>query len=294
MKIKQIILHLFTPQENNDYKAKTLHTNFLSFYLIAALLLVCAVKNVDTRFSDVLGYATDISVQKLMELTNMERQNNSLPPLQYNDTLSSAAQKKAEDMFVKNYWSHYGPDGTSPWSFILQSGYKYQYAGENLAKNFLFSQGVVNAWMNSQSHKENLLRKEYTEVGYAIVNGVLNGEETTLVVQMFGTPIQETVANPAEATTNDASLAQSKPEPMSKETPAVLGKDITKPKINLLFFSIDLTYVFIFFFGLVLIADFYVASKLHVVRIGGKHIAHLIFLGFITIGIIFFVSGGAI
>lgn len=281
-----------------------LHLDFLSFYLMAAILFAFTLKNIGPYFHNVLGFATDISVSKLFELTNEERTKNSLPTLTYNPELEAAAKAKAADMFTKNYWNHFAPDGTSPWDFIMKSGYQYEYAGENLAKNFLFSQGVVDAWMASPSHRENIVKKEYTEVGYAVVNGVLNGEETTLVVQMFGTPLHKNVA----ATPNNQTAAQ----PQTKEVPqtlaaskqapavnvdkgtAVVGQDVGKPKINLFFLSLDGTYLFILFFTLILIADFYMASRLHIIRVGGKHVAHLIFIGFIALFIFIIMRKGII
>ena len=130
--------HLLIPKEENNYRARTLHLDFLTYYLVFALILTFSFKKLN--LANVLGYATDITVEKLYQLTNQTRQQNSLNQLNYNDQLASAAYKKAQDMFSKNYWSHYAPDGSSPWDFILGSGYKYEYAGENLAKNFLFSQ----------------------------------------------------------------------------------------------------------------------------------------------------------
>ena len=290
--MKEYLYYLFTPKENNNYRAKTLHINFLSFYLIGALLFAFTVKNVGFYFNNVLGFATDITVNRLIELTNKERGDRSLPPLQYNKALSYAAQAKAKDMFEKNYWSHFAPNGTTPWDFILNSGYQYEYAGENLAKNFLFSQGVVDAWMNSPTHKENVLKKEYTEVGFAIVNGMMNGEETTLVVQMFGTPLNISTTVKQPEVQHPVNI--SKENLLGKETQAVIAKENVKPKINLLHFSFDTIYIFIFFLVLILIADFYIASRLQIVRIGGKHIAHIIFLGFIMLGVIFIMKSGAI
>ena len=292
MNLKKIFLHFFTPQESNNYKAKTLQIDFLSFYLMVALLLAFTVKNMGPYVNNVLGFATDITTIKLFDLSNKEREKQSLQPLQYNKELAEAAQKKAADMFAKDYWAHFAPDGTTPWSFILSSGYQYEYAGENLAKNFLFSQGVVDAWMNSPTHKENILRKDYTEVGYGVVNGILNGEETTLVVQMLGTPLNKSLSLNKQNEIYPVTV--SRPGIMAKEAQAVLGQDSIKPKINLLPFSVNGTYVFIFFFSLVLIADFYIASKLYIVKIGGKHMAHLIFLGFILLSVLFIIKNGAI
>ena len=293
MNLKKIFLHFFTPQESNNYKAKTLQIDFLSFYLMVALLLAFTVKNIGPYVNNVLGFATDITTTKLFELSNREREKQSLQPLQYNKELSMAAQKKAADMFVKDYWAHFASDGTTPWSFMLNSGYQYEYAGENLAKNFLFSQGVVDAWMNSPTHKENILRKDYTEVGYGVVNGVLNGEETTLVVQMLGAPLNKSLSlNKQQG--EIFPVTQPRTGMQDRQVQAVLGQDSIKPKINLLPFSINGTYIFIFFFSLVLIADFYIASKLYIVKIGGKHMAHLIFLGFILLSVLFIIKNGAI
>jgi len=301
--LKDYLRHLFIPQESNNFKAKTLHIDFLSFYLIAALLLVITTKNVRFYMNSVLGYATDISVTKLLDLTNQERTKHGLSPLIMNDQLSRAASSKAGDMFAKNYWAHFGPDGLSPWDFIIKSGYQYEYAGENLAKNFLFSQGVVDAWMNSPTHRDNLLKKEYSEVGFAIVNGMLNGEETTLVVQMFGTPLmslpplakvppvqpikQEAPQNVPISVKLDSNLS-------GNDVQKVLDATSHKQKINLFSFSIDITYIFIMLFSCILIADLYIASKLHVVSTGGKPLAHLIFLGFVFVGMLLLFRSGSI
>ena len=293
--IKQLFLHLFTPQESNNYKAKTLHVDYLYLYLIGALLLTFTIKNIGPYFNNVLGFATDITIPKLLELTNQMRTQQSLPQLTYNQTLAEAAQKKAADMFAKNYWAHFAPDGTSPWNFILNSGYQYEYAGENLAKNFLFSQGVVDDWMNSPTHRQNLLKREYAEVGFAIVNGVLNGEETTMVVQMFATPLTGTVntaQQPIEQT--HPQKVQEIPIQTVEKKAIVLGKENKKPQVNLLPFSINATYVFILFFTFVLLADFYISSKMQIIKIGGKHMAHLMFIGFILLSIVFILKNGAI
>ena len=64
-------------------------------------------------------------------------------------------------MIAKNYWAHNAPDGASPWSFFKNVGYRYLYAGENLARDFGDSASVVNAWMNSPTHRDNLLSGRY-------------------------------------------------------------------------------------------------------------------------------------
>lgn len=297
-KLKELISHLFVPSEKNNLRAKALHHDFLTFYLLIALVMVFLTKGPLEQFRNVLGYATDINIPKLYQLTNDERQKNNLPQLTYNDELSQAAYKKAQNMFEKNYWAHYAPDGTTPWNFILASGYQYEFAGENLAKNFLFSQNVVDAWMNSSTHRDNLLRREFTDIGFAVVNGVLNGEQTTLVVQMFGKPIGS-LAQAAPQTPQATSSGETKEAaptiiPIANSNGLVLAQQQIKPKINLFNISFNTTFIFLSLLLIVLATDFYFASKFHVIRFHSKNIAHFIFLFTIFLGLLLFLTKGVI
>lgn len=274
---------LFIPKEENNFRAKALHINFLTAYLILALFLTFSFRS---SGNNVLGYATDITVTKLFDLTNQERVKNNISPLTYNEQLSEAAGKKAQDMFIKNYWAHFGPNGTTPWQFIIGSSYQYEFAGENLAKNFMFSQGVIDAWMNSQSHKENLLRKDYKDVGFAIANGVLNGEQTTLVVQMFGTP---QISSSAKFIKNNTPQQVQAVPPQQN----VLAKTDQQP-FNFYYASFNLNVLFIAFLLLALALDFYFASRMNVLKVGGKNIAHFMFAGFILLGMFLIIKGSII
>ncbi|MEK7634194.1 MAG: CAP domain-containing protein [Patescibacteria group bacterium] len=288
-KLKNFIHNLFIPHEENNFRAKSLHTDFLTIYLAIAFLMTIIFKQ--GNLYNVLGFATDISVEKLYQLTNEQRQKNNLSSLSLNSNLSLAAQKKAENMFQNNYWSHYG-DGKTPWDFILDAGYKYEYAGENLAKNFLFNNGVVDAWMNSTTHRDNLLKREYTEVGYAIVNGVLNGEQTTLVVQMFGTPLSGSFS-PPPIQAKEPILPEAKPIVENKPQ-QILAQKTFQPKINFLNFSFNLNVVFMTFLLLALILDFYFASKFNIIRTGGKNTAHFLFIIFVLVGLFMSTIGAII
>lgn len=303
-----IIRHLFIPHHKNNFKAKVIHLHSLATYLIFFMIIGFAVNQVNNR-TNVLGYATDITVEKLLELTNKEREKAGLEPLTYNDQLAAAAQSKAKDMFTHDYWSHYGPDGATPWGFILASGYKYEYAGENLAKNFMFSDGVVQAWMDSPTHRENILRSEYKEIGFAIVNGMLNGEETTLVVQMFGSPFGGVVAdaNAAETAQNPAESAPeqepvqvqegNEPAPIVINKPeiqtSVLANNIKDFQPSILKLVYNTNMLFIVFLMVAFALDLFVAVKLNVVhlRIGGKHLIHILFLGFMVAGLLIVAQG---
>ncbi len=123
-------------------------------------------------------------------LTNTGRQaaDTRLKSLTYSYTLEAAAQKKAEDMIARGYFAHQSPDGRQPWDWIKDEGYKYVYAGENLAINFSDSIDVYQAWMNSPGHRANILNPNYTEIGVATKKIYIDGRESIVVVQMFGSP----------------------------------------------------------------------------------------------------------
>lgn len=178
---------LFWPHHDNNHKA-----HLIKSYAIFLLALVFAGLQFGLNFflaakPAVLGYSSNITPERIVELTNVERVKLGLPPLKVNALLSEAAREKAADMFAFNYWAHVSPSGRTPWSFFNDVGYKYQYAGENLARDFRDPDSVVRAWMNSPSHRENIVNSKYQEIGVAVVDGTLQGAETTLVVQLFGT-----------------------------------------------------------------------------------------------------------
>lgn len=131
-------------------------------------------------------YATDISSQSIISLTNTSRVERGIPTLVLNQTLTHAAQNKANDMVKNNYFDHYSPTGMTPWSFMLAHGYDYSLAGENLAMDFATAEGINTAWLASPSHARNILNQDFTDIGVAVVDGRINGSDTTLVVQMFG------------------------------------------------------------------------------------------------------------
>ena len=181
------LLHLFIPHSTTHQRAPLLHWHFLLIYLLLFILLRVGFDVVSMFKPGILGVNSNITVEKIIAETNQERQKLGLGSLSMNTSLNAAAQAKAQNMFEENYWAHFSPSGKDPWGFILSSGYKFAYAGENLARNFYTSEDTVRAWMNSPSHKENMINGRYKEIGVAVVDGVLQGQKTTLVVQMFGT-----------------------------------------------------------------------------------------------------------
>jgi uncharacterized protein YkwD len=159
---------------------------------------------------EVLAYSTDIANNTLLTATNQKRTASGVASLAYNAKLTSAAQTKANDMATRNYWSHNTPEGTPPWAFITNAGYSYSIAGENLAYGFRITNtntstneiGVIDGWMASPTHKENLLNGKFTEVGFGIANApsYQGLSQQTIVVAMYATPLQASAA-PAQKTT---------------------------------------------------------------------------------------------
>lgn len=123
--------------------------------------------------------------QQVVELVNKERAAVGLPALKVNTKLASVAEKKAEDMRDRNYFSHTSPTYGSPFDMMKQFGVTYTSAGENIAKGQKSPQSVMNGWMNSQGHKDNILNSSYTEIG---VGYVTDSNGNTYWVQMFLRP----------------------------------------------------------------------------------------------------------
>jgi len=127
-----------------------------------------------------------IVASDVIALTNNERSKAGLAPLVENPLLNRAAQLKASDMTTVHYWTHVSPTGVQPWDWFKQVGYHYVHAGENLAKDFDTSAGVVQGWMNSPGHRANVLKPQFTEVGTAVICGNVVGVDTELVVSEYG------------------------------------------------------------------------------------------------------------
>lgn len=190
-----------TKKRTGDHHRKTSHHYIKAYwpYLpVFAVLLLSLVFNgaLSRAHHSVLGYAADISNQSLLDDTNAERAKQGEKPLVINSELVQAAAAKAADMAKRNYWAHVTPDGKQPWTFIVNSGYNYQLAGENLAYGFGSSQQTLTAWMNSTEHRANILNADFSEVGFATVNSpnYLGQGAQTITVAMYAEPAAAPIA----------------------------------------------------------------------------------------------------
>lgn len=187
MKTIKYIKNTFWPNLQNSFHPYMLRTPALALAAIVVLLLQITA-HIDEKNDNILGVSDGIATSRILEETNRERGETGVDPLSSDTRLQAAAQAKASHMVSNGYWGHYGPDGTGPWNFIEDSGYEYRYAGENLAKSFRTSKGVVAGWMSSPEHRDNLLSTQYEDIGIGVADGYIDGEETTVVVAMYATP----------------------------------------------------------------------------------------------------------
>jgi uncharacterized protein YukE len=131
-----------------------------------------------------------LTVAGVIAATNEQREAHGLLPLKMNARLNQAAQAKVQDMFALQYFEHISPTGDGPSDLAKQANYKYIVVGENLALgNFKDDATLVEAWMNSPGHRENILNARYQEIGVAVGQGMFEGKRVWLAVQEFGTPI---------------------------------------------------------------------------------------------------------
>lgn len=266
--MKDFLSHLFIPKESNNHRAKVLHHTNLLLTIAILLLSSFLIQGIKMSFPSVLGIKADISSEQLLTLTNNERQTAGAGPLVINSKLSQAASKKAQDMFENNYWAHNSPTGKTPWVFIKSSGYKYVYAGENLARGFTTPEDVVRAWMASPDHRANMLSANYEDVGFAVAIGKLNGEETVLIVEEFGNlhmPIAKSKVQ---------EVAAEKTSDLPKDTQAVLRQ----PLISVSSLSSNIYYIVLLVFIFALMLDMIIVGRNKVMRFVGHNVDHILYL----------------
>ncbi|MGD1003263.1 MAG: CAP domain-containing protein [Minisyncoccia bacterium] len=137
-----------------------------------------------------------LTVAGVIAETNAARAaNGDLPPLVENATLDDIATLRLDDMFTQQYFAHVGPQGEGAITVASSVGYDHLALGENLALgNYAGDAGVVTAWMNSPGHRANILDTHYTQIGVAVREGMFEGDETWLAVQIFGRPASDCTA----------------------------------------------------------------------------------------------------
>lgn len=106
--------------------------------------------------------------REVIRLVNIERQKNGLPALKEHWELSRVARHKSNDMSNKGYFSHTSPTYGSPFDMIRSYGIQYRSAAENIAQGQRSAQQVVNSWLNSSGHRQNIMNRNFTHIGVGL------------------------------------------------------------------------------------------------------------------------------
>jgi hypothetical protein len=180
--------HFIIPSAENDHSPHLLQKT--AFFLLCGLAMVSFAM---TNIQSLVWQSSDWLVGTVLPAVVIDKTNDARAkldeePLRRSAVLDEAARLKAEDMAKNNYFAHHSPSGVSPWHWFDEVGYVYAYAGENLAVHFTDSKAVVEAWLNSPTHRANIANAQYQEIGVGTALGEYEGFETVFVVQLFGTP----------------------------------------------------------------------------------------------------------
>jgi hypothetical protein len=305
--------HFFIPHKDTHKKAHLITWHAMAVYLLLFIIMQSAFSIIGFSHPGVLGTTSSISIQQIIALTNQERQKEGLSPLSENTNLDQAAASKAANMFTENYWAHFAPSGKSPWDFISSSGYKFTFAGENLAKSFTSADDVVKAWMNSPLHKKNIMDPRFRDIGIAVEDGILDGNRTTLVVQMFGTTPSQFASAPQSAP-KPLAAAINNPSPIPTIAPTIVpisnvgGEATNVPLVDLsaaknlatpplfdpFMVSKIVGLILVSMIGILLMADYLVLKRRGVYRVASLHVAHLTIIAVAFITLLTAHSGGII
>lgn len=175
------IAKFFIASEANSYHPPVLSYKAFLIYGIILLLL--------RLFLGALpGSGAGVESNTLMALINQERESRNLSTLLTHQSLLTASFQKSQDMIDRDYFAHIDPDGNYVWPKIVAAGYTpYKILGENLAVDFSTSEGVVKAWIDSQSHRANLLHPDFVHQGLGALFGDYQDRYTNLTTSLFGT-----------------------------------------------------------------------------------------------------------
>ena len=176
---------------------------FESQTLLLVLLFFIIFKLILGIFSSTQpAFADDLTTTNIIEAVNRERSLRNLSQLSQNDQLTVASQFKADDMIQRHFFSHTDPEGNFIWPKIASTGYSpYLQLGENLAIEFYTTESLVSEWMNSPTHRANILQEGFKDQGAGLAFGnVQNGQYFSSVANIFGTLILKKLPIKQEST----------------------------------------------------------------------------------------------
>lgn len=205
---------------------------YLQYKTILAIALVLLTTRIGlnslyTGNLSIIASASDITVSSVSSAVNRERTQRNIPALAYNSKLAAAADSKSRDMIARKYFSHTDPEGHYIWDKIVANGYApYTILGENLAIDFSDVEGLVAAWIDSPTHRANLLNTSFKDQGMGVAFGDTNaGEYSVAVTNTFGA--QPIAAAPKTTTPSPTTTKTPAPKPVATK-PAPIKKPATK------------------------------------------------------------------
>lgn len=205
---KKKLKDFFIPNNENNFAPHSMQKLAMVGMLFLIVLSFTATNALSLLWISSEWMVGTVLPAVIVDLTNEERSSDALGTLRRNTTLDQAAKLKAEDMAQNEYFAHYSPTGVSPWHWFGKVAYNFVHAGENLAIHFTDSGEVVEAWMESPSHRANIMNGNYTEIGVGTAEGTYQGYQTVYIVQLFGTPSAPTVAQIPSVQGETIALAQ--------------------------------------------------------------------------------------
>lgn len=211
-------------------------------YLFAAIALLA----IRVSLGSIFASASDITPQSVAAGVNNERSQRNIATLNYNNDLAEAAQTKAADMIARNYFAHVDPDGNYIWPTIVADGYTpYTTLGENLAINFPDTESLMSAWIDSPTHRENILNAAFQDQGAGYSTGnVAAGQYSDAIANTFGAlavkpapkapaptpaPVKAAAPAPAKSPVPAPTKPTPAPTPAPVKTPTPTPAPVTAP-----------------------------------------------------------------
>jgi uncharacterized protein YkwD len=124
----------------------------------------------------------------ILDAVNAARREKRLRPLVLEPRLAVAAQRHAEAMRDRGFYSHDTPEGLTARDRILAAGYPARVVGENIAEGQFTVAEVMNGWLNSPAHRRNILEPSFTQLGVGLAIGRFDARYRLVWVQDFGAP----------------------------------------------------------------------------------------------------------
>jgi hypothetical protein len=205
--------------KNNRLLEKLVSLKFLLISLLTFILIIIlaglSIVGIFNQNKDEASASVMLDTRLILIRINQERVKKGINPLEFESRLESAAKAKSDDMANLSYFNHYSPSGKRGISFIPDKGYSYLVAAENLAIFFDNVDSLVNEWMQSPTHRQNILNPEYTQTGIAVSLGNFEGNSANFIAQMFATPKKQIIIQqPSPAPVNN------QPETTPQQNPA--------------------------------------------------------------------------